>query len=315
MNPLVQLLIKTIPALYALLAVVPIWLLLRIVTHFSDRKPRESVRCRRCWYDLRGNVTGNCPECGAEIKRVGAWLPEFPDRRRWVNNLGIWLTCCAIPLAYLGQAYEEATKLWLGNISIHAVVDKLARKSAILDIRGRQIKLPFVPVRTLPADVTDFGVFVEKGLYYSVTLKDNPKVVWFDHPTTLSAGTVFKKGMLEQATEQVFSEPLPEDVDAAMRFILQAAERLVQGGRFPSEKAVVEGVANQVYLDIGSPAHYELEIEFDISIMGLSHMPAWVRWVPAIPLAAIWLVGAYLITRRLRHRGVVWSIKPDMDYR
>lgn len=29
-------------------------------------KAQSVVRCRRCGYDMRGNVSGRCPECGAK---------------------------------------------------------------------------------------------------------------------------------------------------------------------------------------------------------------------------------------------------------
>ena len=52
----------------------PLWLLyvlLLIPTLLlwrRERKPRPG-RCRRCDYDLTGNVSGICPECGLEIPK------------------------------------------------------------------------------------------------------------------------------------------------------------------------------------------------------------------------------------------------------
>jgi len=37
--------------------------------------------CRACGYDLRGNVSGVCPECGGEVKESGA--KEVRDERVW----------------------------------------------------------------------------------------------------------------------------------------------------------------------------------------------------------------------------------------
>jgi hypothetical protein len=36
---------------------------------YRPRVP-EASKCRRCGYDLRGNVSGVCPECGTRIKSL-----------------------------------------------------------------------------------------------------------------------------------------------------------------------------------------------------------------------------------------------------
>jgi hypothetical protein len=35
---------------------------------WRDRRRFPSVRCRRCGYDLTGNVSGICPECGTGVE-------------------------------------------------------------------------------------------------------------------------------------------------------------------------------------------------------------------------------------------------------
>jgi hypothetical protein len=55
--------------------VVPLWLpflLLLVPTVLlwqRDRRTRRPGHCRRCDYDLTGNTTGRCPECGLEIAK------------------------------------------------------------------------------------------------------------------------------------------------------------------------------------------------------------------------------------------------------
>ena len=57
--------------------IVPMWLLIATVAiptaflWYRDRRPPPG-RCRRCGYDLTGNVSGRCPECGERINRNGA---------------------------------------------------------------------------------------------------------------------------------------------------------------------------------------------------------------------------------------------------
>ena len=39
---------------------------------WRDRRRSRAGHCRRCDYDLTGNTSGVCPECGTEVvKRVG----------------------------------------------------------------------------------------------------------------------------------------------------------------------------------------------------------------------------------------------------
>ncbi|MBN1511548.1 MAG: hypothetical protein JXB13_05995 [Phycisphaerae bacterium] len=53
------------------------WVIAAVVVGFAalvrfvpeTRSTRGPNRCRHCDYDLTGNVSGRCPECGTEIKR------------------------------------------------------------------------------------------------------------------------------------------------------------------------------------------------------------------------------------------------------
>jgi hypothetical protein len=50
------------------LAIIWIWAAVR---RRRRRKAIESGRCPSCGYDLAGNVSGVCPECGVPVERVG----------------------------------------------------------------------------------------------------------------------------------------------------------------------------------------------------------------------------------------------------
>jgi len=57
----------------SLFVFMPFWLLFvgaalpTFLILVRDRRPRAGVPCNRCEYDLKGNVTGICPECGTPI--------------------------------------------------------------------------------------------------------------------------------------------------------------------------------------------------------------------------------------------------------
>src|SRR5436190_1201662 len=41
----------------------------RVLRRRRDRRRKAARRCRRCDYNLTGNVSGVCPECGRSVKR------------------------------------------------------------------------------------------------------------------------------------------------------------------------------------------------------------------------------------------------------
>ena len=52
-----------------LLLVILLWILQR--TGFLPRRHRPG-HCSKCDYDLTGNVSGRCPECGTKVERPPA---------------------------------------------------------------------------------------------------------------------------------------------------------------------------------------------------------------------------------------------------
>jgi hypothetical protein len=63
-------------ALNALFYIPPIWLVLSIPSRFLAALRRRRGHCGRCGYNLSGNITGLCPECGHAVPR-----PPTPDAR------------------------------------------------------------------------------------------------------------------------------------------------------------------------------------------------------------------------------------------
>lgn len=56
------------------LLVIPLWLLLLLsaapaaAIAIQDQRSPGPGRCKRCQYDLTGNVSGVCPECGVKLE-------------------------------------------------------------------------------------------------------------------------------------------------------------------------------------------------------------------------------------------------------
>lgn len=306
-----QLIISSIPAVYALLYVIPVWLAARFIVYLIDRRPRDSVRCRRCWYDLRGNASGICSECGAEIQTLGAWWPGHPNQRRWVNCLGVWFAICAIPTAYLGLIYERATTGVTGFADIRAMVDKQSNSGVMLFVDSRSIKLPLIPMRDLWVEEVCYNI-KNRESDYGLFAHNAPLVVYFDTPATMKTGMPIKPDMLEVAAKQVFADSLPAEFNDAIAFISTVSERLISEGRINPDR--IEDISNALFLEMGSPPSFVLEINGHTSFRGGGLMPRWIRWVLAIPMFIVWAVGAVLITSRMRHRGIVWSIQSDKSY-
>ncbi len=61
---------------------VPLWILLALtgaptaLLWWSDGRRAPPGHCRRCGYDLTGNVSGRCPECGASVPSRPADVPQ-----------------------------------------------------------------------------------------------------------------------------------------------------------------------------------------------------------------------------------------------
>jgi len=79
-----------IVAISWLVLCVPIWLVLWIVFPKLDRRPKDSVRCRTCWYDLRATSTCQCPECGADLTQTRVWPVGKPNRAKLVHVVMLW---------------------------------------------------------------------------------------------------------------------------------------------------------------------------------------------------------------------------------
>jgi hypothetical protein len=70
-------------------------LIIALNLEFTSRRPRPKQRtgkCHWCGYDLRGNVSGICPECGTQIQKERALRrPPILKTMLLGSNAGVWL--------------------------------------------------------------------------------------------------------------------------------------------------------------------------------------------------------------------------------
>lgn len=99
-----------------LLAVVVAYRLARLVFEVL-RQPRvedQTTFCGRCGYNLTGNVSGQCPECGMDDVQYVIW--HFEHRERLQRLKAATMIAFGIPISFLGPIVL-ATMFWFVLIS------------------------------------------------------------------------------------------------------------------------------------------------------------------------------------------------------
>ena len=95
-------------AMACLVAIGP-GLLSRFVARFRQRRVQRypSDQCQECGYDLTGNVSGVCPECGSPVRpSTAAWFLRFATPG-WVQQLarGVLLLIIAFGVFAVGRVF------------------------------------------------------------------------------------------------------------------------------------------------------------------------------------------------------------------
>lgn len=64
-----------------------------------DKRPKEGIRCRKCFYRVRGIASDQCPECGVDLRESGVWRDKEPSRSGIIH-----ITALVAWFAYVGTA-------------------------------------------------------------------------------------------------------------------------------------------------------------------------------------------------------------------
>ncbi|MGB0717341.1 MAG: hypothetical protein ACPGXK_15795, partial [Phycisphaerae bacterium] len=65
------------------------------------RKAKHGNHCR-CGYDLTGNRSGRCPECGIGLEQE--ILEKLESRERWHHVTSVLMIVAGVPLLFVGGA-------------------------------------------------------------------------------------------------------------------------------------------------------------------------------------------------------------------
>ena len=110
--------------------------------------------CGRCEYDLTGNITGVCPECGwriptgellAEDSDWAAWWRKWEIRylRDWLWHLTSYFGFCAMLLALAGYYYwhdDLRAAILLGALGLNSGINGV--RVAVYVVRMRRVQAP-----------------------------------------------------------------------------------------------------------------------------------------------------------------------------
>lgn len=112
--------------------IIPLWipaLLTAVPTAFFwwiDRHRFAAGHCQECGYNLTGNVSGRCPECGKLIIEAGVVSPRQSSRPRFWIGIGIGI---ALVLAMLPLVFSSLVSVMF-NRWLTAVENKVAAEDA-----------------------------------------------------------------------------------------------------------------------------------------------------------------------------------------
>lgn len=98
-----------------IVVVLVLWIAARFAFWAFDRRPRESVRCRKCWYDLRGTQSAQCPECGADLSQRNIWKPGHPINGLLLNVLAAWTAAVLAVAGPAAMQFKNACELRIAD--------------------------------------------------------------------------------------------------------------------------------------------------------------------------------------------------------
>ncbi len=295
-----------------LFALLGLWAVCRAISRVLDRRPRESVRCSKCWYDLRGITAGDCPECGLDLTRAGVWPPGKPVRRHWVNALGFW-TAAILILAVPGTWYfYQATRVVTYSLNVRVQESGDGADWAFTGTRsGEKVKWPLVPLGSVQPTAM------------SIVLRDaDPQgILWYelDARTGVPVGTPYFTGpqpplptgpLTRNILIQQWKATTGQDPDTEMTAHMETAVEVLEAMLDIKSLAADMDEATSAWWtarlkQLSSPRH---RLNVSTGTYGSEAAPLWVACVPTLFAFIVWLIGCVAITLWFRRRSLArWA--------
>lgn len=309
---------------------IAIWLELGLFFVGFDRRPTDSVRCRKCFYDLRATVSEACPECGADLTKTGVWPVGTPNRARAQLWAVAWLWTGVVGVVAATNFYHRHNS-WIATHRVEcqdviflATPESGSHRYVSIGLCGSKWEL-------FSSDM--YGSRVEPEIatvYIYNTYRQSDHHVNFDietmravpHPMDwvntrqenrrAANGSRIQYG--DKITPELLAEFLPLGEDRALNAqILAEMEEVIElaqtaGGR---DKLLwrwgeVEAFSRDVLNKQGSLSNYgrrnAVEEVYDRQ---LKYLPAWLIWVVLGLGVLILILGLFLIRRRCYLRDLV----------
>ena len=166
---------------------------------FPDPQPRSApaaadlpIPCPSCGYDLRGNTTGRCPECGTELDEAAlssrAAIP-WQERRR-IGRIRAFVRTVVFAMRRPGQLARQAGREveYRDARRFHLICCLIAWLcfTPILIIFWHEITVAFPAGRPLSATLADFSVILALAVGLFLWLCTASAVhTYFFHPRAL----------------------------------------------------------------------------------------------------------------------------------
>lgn len=293
-----------------------LWGIGRLISKVLDRRPRDSVRCRKCWYDLRSISRPECPECGANLDKLGVWPPGKPVRRHWVNIMGFWLAACVALGAISSELFYKHSRI----VAFAAVFSLPGdSNSAWEGVALAGYKIGFLgttpsdyPVRSIRFQIqTGSGMAVYEMDPRTLQLFEFPSYPFrtsFLTPRTVMSGNYLRQQYATRSrSKSLTQEQIDNKVDNIMAIL--ASVRQID--------TINENVRFQWYAETSAndPAR-SLVTSITASAYSWYRAPWWVRFIPLVPVVLIWLAGNVGLSKWLKKHSVAkWPIEPtDTDH-
>ena len=314
---------------WALVAAFVFGLLMGLIALIGDWRDRKTtVRCRKCWYDLRGTLNeaessvATCPECGQSLVEAGFWPIGRPRRHRGavllsVSSLGIFLVLSPAVLAVY-RTVKVATANYPDIILHQPASGEFGRAS--VGLSGEKWCWRWQDVKRLPTR--------EVSILIDATHQPQRKamIVWLDSKSLRPTWTFPANVRLQLPDASLTAPSLSKAAANALgvqpdrafkqevRQLVEATRRLtrIRTIRIPVSEAQHE-LLMRIKRETAGYDRIELGPENADMLPHIPHKtraPLWLFGVICLPALLIWLGGLWLVCRRWL-RGEVQCLSGD----